>query len=174
MKNKPTRRQGREWALQLLFQLDLNPGDDFATAFDGFWNQQWISNADTTRDTTGEKLPPPLSLDAAANDVAPPASRAFVERLVKGVLENRTLLDDTLQRYTHNWNVQRMGVVDRNVLRLALFEILIVREAPPPVIINEAIDLAKYYSNADSGRFVNGILDRAIKDSNSAPEPNSN
>jgi N utilization substance protein B len=80
------------------------------------------------------------------------------------VLGHLDEIDDKLAAYTKNWPLYRMGTVERNVLRLAFYELLYCSDVPPAVVLNEAIDLAKYFSNTDSGRFVNGILDRLNKD----------
>jgi N utilization substance protein B len=68
-----------------------------------------------------------------------------------------------IETYAEHWKIRRMGVVDRNVLRIALYELHYCKDIPKAVVLNEAIDLAKYFSNSDSGKFVNGILDRACK-----------
>ncbi|MBM4149226.1 MAG: transcription antitermination factor NusB [Lentisphaerae bacterium] len=129
-----TRRQGREWVVQLLFQVDLNPAPP-REVLDGFW-------------TACE---------------GPKQTKAFAERIFLGVLEKREELDKFISSSAHNWRIERMGVVDRNVLRMALYELLYCPDIPPVVTINEAVDLAKFFSNSESGRFVNGILDRARK-----------
>jgi N utilization substance protein B len=96
--------------------------------------------------------------------VAPEKLRQFAERLVRGVFDNRAAIDEKLAFYTQNWPLHRMGAVDRNVLRLAIYEMFFGGEVPAVVCINEAVDLAKFFSSSESGRFVNGILDRAAKD----------
>lgn len=162
-----TRRQAREWALQLLFQLDVNPspnGTPLDAVIENFWNQQWGLHAHAVKEETGEAPPPPCSAEAAASTIAPRNIRGFVERLVRGVVEHRPAIDTVIMKYANNWSLSRMGNVDRNVLRLALFEIYHSNHAPPVVVINEAVDLAKYFSNSDSGRFVNGLLDRAVRE----------
>ena len=167
-----TRRQGREWALQLLFQLDANPVMDPAPAIRAFWAQQFHLQQDHEKDASGavSQQPVPgaevetLDPEAAAARLAPAGIRSFTEKLVRGVTENLDAIDDRLVRYTAHWPLHRMGGVDRNVLRLAIFEMFFNEDAPPVVIINEAVDLAKYFSSSESGRFVNGILDRACKD----------
>ena len=83
----------------------------------------------------------------------------FAERLIKGVRENRSDLDQNLEQKSKNWSLSRMSVTDRNVLRLALYEML-YEKTPKPVVINEAIELAKKFGSADSSAFVNGILDQ--------------
>lgn len=86
--------------------------------------------------------------------------RAFTRRLVKGALQHKDEIDRILRRVARNWNLERMAAVDRNVLRMAVYELLHCAEVPPKVTINEAIEIAKRYSTANSGGFVNGIIDR--------------
>ncbi|MFH1476531.1 MAG: transcription antitermination factor NusB [Verrucomicrobiota bacterium] len=130
-----TRRFGREWAVQFLFQHDFNAGDQ-ERALDDFWELQ---NVD-------------------------PKSRPFAAELIKGVLEHLHELDERIQNYADHWDVKRLNAVDRNAMRLALFEMLFRPDIPPVVSINEAVDIAKRFSSNESGKFVNGILDRARKD----------
>lgn len=131
-----TRRESREWIVQILFQLDLNRCDDLDQCFDRFW---------------ADKDP-----DAKA--------REFVEEIVNGVLGNIDKIDSLISEYAENWTIGRMGVLDRNVLRMAVYEMLHRDDIPPVVSINEAVDVAKYFSSSESGRFVNGILDRVRKE----------
>lgn len=158
-----TRRQGREWALQMLFQADLNPGGDLDVTIPAFWRQQWTCRVEAAKDQDPdaeiEKSDKPIE-----ERVAPPKIRQFTEKLVRGVAENLPAIDAKLQSYTLNWPMHRMGSVERNVLRLAFYEMLHCPEVPAPVVLNEAIDLAKYFSNADAGRFVNGVLDKLNKE----------
>jgi len=160
------RRHAREWAVQLLFQLDMNPAAELDATVAAFW-RQWLAckreeiadagDAAVTRDASPSE-------EAEMNAWAPEKLRQFAERLVRGVAENRAAIDEKLASYTQNWPLHRMGAVDRNVLRLAVYEMFFGGEVPAVVCINEAVDLAKFFSSAESGRFVNGILDRAAKD----------
>ena len=84
----------------------------------------------------------------------------FLKRLVLGVLEHCQEFDRLIEQYSENWRLDRINMVDRNILRMALFELLYCEEIPPKVTINEAIDLGKRYGSEDSGSFINGILDR--------------
>lgn len=86
--------------------------------------------------------------------------RSYATELIRGSYENLDKIDSLLADCTQNWDVKRMAAVDRNLLRLATYEMLLARNAPPIVVINEAVDIAKKYSTPDSGAFVNGILDR--------------
>jgi len=87
----------------------------------------------------------------------------FCTSLVDGTFKNKDLIDSVISKYATNWQIQRMPVIDRNVLRLATFELLFAGDIPPKVSINEAIDLAKRYGDKDSGKFVNGVLDKINK-----------
>ncbi len=129
-----TRRTAREWVLQLLFQQDMNPRE-LPALFDEFWKEH-ATDAET---------------------------REFTESLVEAVGRNRMAIDMALSEAADNWRVGRMGVVERSVLRMAAAEMLYRDDIPPVVSINEAVDLAKYFSKRESGRFVNGILDRVRK-----------
>lgn len=131
------RRQAREWTVQFLFQTEFNPGD-LEPALDLFWNDE-------------EKKPSDRD-------------RTYVNEVVHGVIEKQREIDRTISKYTDNWDVDRLGVLDRIVLRVATFEMLFRGDIPPVVSINEAVEIAKAYSGKDSGRFVNGVLDRIQKE----------
>ena len=124
------RRRARERALQMLFQLDLAGGRP-EEMFDAFWEGQ-----ETDAD-----------------------GRAFAERLVNGVVAEKARLDRTIAAAAENWRVERMAVVDRNVLRLAVYELLDEPETPPAVVLDEAIEIAKRFGSEQSGGFINGVLD---------------
>ena len=125
------RRKSREFALQVLYQLNITKQDAIRalTQFEGHF----------------------LS-DGEADE--------FLKRLVLGVLEHFPELDRLIEKYSENWRLDRIDIIDRNILRMALFELLYCEEIPPKVTINEAIDLGKRYGSEDSGSFINGILDR--------------
>lgn len=134
------RSRSREIAMQLLFQLDLR-GDDYPTQLNQTMEQ--------------------LCQEAAEND------REIAEyalRLVTGVVEQREAIDCRLRTVARNWDLKRMANVDRNVLRLATFELSSCSDVPHKVAINEAIELGKKFSTANSGGFINGILDRVRLD----------
>jgi transcription antitermination protein NusB len=126
-----TRRKSRESALQVLYQLDIT-NQDVTTALARF--QEHFSSNEEVDD--------------------------FLNRLVLGVLENLPQLDRLLEQYSENWRLDRINMIDLNILRMALFELLYCEEIPPKVTINEAIDLGKRYGSEESGSFINGILDR--------------
>jgi N utilization substance protein B len=83
-------------------------------------------------------------------------------RLIEGTLAEQAEIDEVIQQVAQNWNISRMAVVDRNVLRLATYELLNCQDIPPKVAINEAIEIGKRYSTQNSGAFINGILDRIM------------
>ncbi|MGB2600864.1 MAG: transcription antitermination factor NusB [Candidatus Omnitrophota bacterium] len=97
------------------------------------------------------------------NDQEDDEVREFAERIVAGVSSHREEVDEAITKYAANWELERMATVDRNVLRMACFELLYAEDIPPKVAINEAIDIAKKYGDKDSGKFVNGILDKINK-----------
>lgn len=105
-----------------------------------------------------------------------PGERAadFFRHLTQGVMGRRETLDRTIERFSENWRVRRMACVDRNILRIAVFEMLYCADIPPKVSINEAIDIGKKYGTDESGGFINGILDGAflaLERGELAPDP---
>ena len=131
-----TRRTCREWVVQILFQVDLNASENLEPLFKLFWKRRKSDRK----------------------------AREFTESRVRGVLTHQTEIDSYIETLGANWSLKRMGVIDRNVLRMAIYELQHAEDVPPIVIINEAVDVAKYFSNSESGRFVNGVLDRARQD----------
>ena len=136
---KRNRTLAREIALQALFQQDL-AGDD----------PQKIAEllAEATEDSR---------------------EREYARSLALGVLENRQELDRRIVEVTNNWKLDRIAAVDRAILRLGLYELLKMDEVPPKVVINESVELAKKFSTAKSGSFVNGVLDRIYQDLSAEP-----
>lgn len=152
------RRNGREWALQMIVQADLNPFVDVEMILKHFWEQQWSCRQEDAGLEEGDM--DDLAKVLLPNErLATPQVQEFTETLVRGVLENVAELDAKITPYCENWTLERAGVIERCVLRLAFYE-LSEMNTPVPVVINEAVDLAKYFSNSESGAFVNGILDR--------------
>ena len=127
-----TRHQARERALQILFQHDIHGKGELR--LDEFWREYSVSEE----------------------------SRAFAEQLVRGVLEHRQELDATIAKYATNWTVSRMPIVDRNILRAGLYELLWVEEVPAKVTMDESIELAKSFGDHDASKFVNAVLDKAL------------
>ena len=89
--------------------------------------------------------------------------KEFSAYLIDGISKNKDLIDSLISKHATNWQIQRMATIDRNILRLSAFELLFADNIPPKVSINEAIELAKRYGDKDSGKFVNGILDKINK-----------
>jgi N utilization substance protein B len=151
-----TRREARERAVQFLFQYDLNPPTDLEAALERFWESQRAATqeAEQAGPTWGQQpaLSPPTPQETTV--------RLFADPLIRGTLGHRDEIDDQIRRVATNWDLHRIAVVDRNILRLAIYEMTKRDDIPPVVSINEAIDIAKRYSTPDSGRFVNGILDK--------------
>ena len=87
----------------------------------------------------------------------------FANDLVRGVCEHRADIDALITKYATNWQIERMAVIDKNIMRCATYELLYLDDVPPKVSINEAIDIAKKYGDKDSGKFVNGVLDKINK-----------
>jgi N utilization substance protein B len=135
-----SRRRARECALQVLYSLDLNPGWSVDQALAGFW-----------RDFDEEK-----GIDAQ--------TVAFAEKLVRGAQDNLAELDKVIQAASKNWRLERMARVDRNILRLATYELRHEHDIPAKVVINEAIEVAKRFGTAESPAFVNGLLDRIAQE----------
>lgn len=151
------RREARERAIQFLFQCDLNAPDKVSEVLNHFWDSQRrsaIAQAADGKSTWGEKveLPPPTTEEAEM--------RLFADPLILGTLEHRDEVDAVITKHAKNWDLARMAAVDRNILRLAIYEMLHRNDIPPVVSINEAVDIAKKFSTDDSGKFVNGILDK--------------
>ncbi len=101
-----------------------------------------------------------------------PIVKSFSDRLMQGVEKNLESIDKKITEYAANWQLKRMAVIDRNVLRLGVFELLFSSDIPPKVTINEAIELAKKYGDLDSSKFVNGILDKIHK-TEDEPKPDA-
>lgn len=125
------RRKSREFALQVLYQLNISKQDPL-TALTQF-REHFLSR--------GEVDP-------------------FQKRLIFGVLDHGSELDQLIERYSEHWRLDRINLIERNILRMAIFELLFCEDIPHKVTINEAIDLGKRYGSEDSGSFINGILDR--------------
>jgi len=128
-----SRSKAREIALQLLYQQDQNP--------------------DIRERYEAERIEDELPKEKFAS---------FTRMLLIGVRENLENIDNRINKAAANWDLERMGICERNILRLATFE-LILTDTPAPVVLNEAIELAKLYGTADASAFVNGVLDNIAK-----------
>ena len=137
------RRRSREIALQMLYRIDMTdcPPDEAICL-----HYELV--------TSGED-----------NEVqVPHLVRPFAEHLVRGVYLHQAEIDQIIVSASDHWRLDRMSIVDRNILRMALFEMLYCPDVPPKVSINEAIDMAKKFGSEDSGAFINGVLDHILGD----------
>jgi transcription antitermination protein NusB len=150
------RREARERAVQFLFQHDLNPPEDLERALNEFWDNQRASAIADERGGAhwGQEVDlPPATAEESE-------TRLFADPLIRGVLQYHDSIDEKIKCHAKNWEFHRIAAVDRNVMRLAIYEMFYRDDIPPVVSINEAVDIAKKFSTQDSGKFVNGILDR--------------
>ncbi|MEK6528554.1 MAG: transcription antitermination factor NusB [Nitrospirota bacterium] len=129
------RRRAREYALQLLFQLDVTRGKLTDKLMEDFWK-------DIKED----------------NDV-----KEFANSLIRGTRENIAEIDKIIKKSAEHWSIGRMAIIDRNIIRCAAYELLYRADIPPSVAINEALEISKKYSSEDSASFINGILDKIQK-----------
>ncbi len=127
------RSLAREYALQVLYQIDITH-DTPDVSLEKFWQNFEKEVSDEIKN--------------------------FTEELVKGVVQNLKTINEKITKYATNWELSRMAVVDRNILRMGCYELLWRADIPPKVSINEAVELAKKYSGVQAGKFVNGILDK--------------
>lgn len=151
------RHDAREWALQFLFQSEFNQDASLDKAFQLFWQFQDEWAAASPSEAAESARDPDAGAHAAKGRAK---ARRFAEELARGVIAHHKEIDPLIEKYAANWEIDRMGIVDRNVMRIAVYEMLHRDDIPPVVSINEAVDLAKAFSSVESGKFVNGILDR--------------
>ncbi|MDO8971480.1 MAG: transcription antitermination factor NusB [Saprospiraceae bacterium] len=128
------RTKARECVLQILYAIDINKADA-AEVVETYWKEH-----------------------EEGGDV-----KKFALDLTAGTLEQRHKIDALITQYTDNWRLERMAVIDRNIIRMATYELLYQEDIPPKVAINEAVELAKKFGDDESGRFVNGVLDKINK-----------
>jgi N utilization substance protein B len=128
------RTKSREFALQVLYAVDI-ARDKPEEALKNFWDEH-------------------------ADEEITDEVRGFAEELVNGVAGNMADIDSRISRHAANWKLERMAVVDRNIMRISCFELAFRSDIPPKVSINEAVELAKKYSGSEAGKFVNAILDK--------------
>ncbi|MFC1624595.1 transcription antitermination factor NusB [Candidatus Omnitrophota bacterium] len=125
------RTLARECVLKILYKIEISR-DSMESSMEDFWS----------REKFGEDI------------------KDFADSFVRGISENRTRIDGIISKYADNWDIKRMAVIDKNILRIGTFELLYRDDVPSKVSINEAIELAKKYGDIDSSKFVNGILDK--------------
>jgi N utilization substance protein B len=136
------RRRSREYALQILFQLELSGGELNEEMLREFWE--------------GNEEP---------EDV-----KAFTRDIVRATLENLDEIDAIIKKAAEHWSIERMAVIDRNILRAAVYELFYRADIPHSVVINEAIEVAKKYSTQESAAFINGILDKLARQASTAAD----
>ena len=129
------RTKSRECALVILYQSEISKRPALA-ASENYW-----SDKEQIDDTV----------------------KVFADRLVKGIEENLDKIDEKISHYATNWQIKRMAAIDRNILRIGVYELLFAPDIPPKVSINEAVELAKKFGDLESSKFVNGILDKIHK-----------
>ena len=125
------RRRSREFALRVLYQLEISREDI---------SQVLLQQKEHLSPGNGDD--------------------AFTEQIVHGVQKYGQEIDQLIRQYSENWRLDRMNLIDRNILRIAVFELLYCEDIPPKVTLNEAVELGKKYGSEESGSFINGILDR--------------
>lgn len=135
------RTKGRECALKILYQAEMKR-KEITLASAEFWGEFRLYDATV---------------------------RKFTDRLIEGISSKRDLIDEKISQYATNWQLTRMAVIDRNVMRIGVYELLFADDIPPKVTINEAIELAKKYGDSESNKFVNGILDKLHKKEIASP-----
>ncbi|MDD2752829.1 MAG: transcription antitermination factor NusB [Candidatus Omnitrophica bacterium] len=128
------RTLAREFALQILYQIDIGH-EGYEEVLKNFWQS---------------KLEEEIEEEV----------KEFSASLVKGTVDNLAPIDEKITQFATNWQLERMAFVDRNILRLGVFELVFRSDIPPKVTINEAVELAKKFSGKEAGKFVNGILDK--------------
>ena len=157
------RRTAREMAVQMLFQSDLG-GSPLPQIFNSFDLSEYLAREEPS-DKKQEQPATPMDARAEFARKRRRVEEAFhyAQDLVRGTIENQEKIDDMIRAQADNWRLERMPAVDRNILRLAIFEMLHERETPKLVVMDEAIELAKKFGSEQSGRFVNGLLDGLLK-----------
>lgn len=144
-KSSGTRRKARECALQMLFAADVVKGNVKDLSTEDYWKELGDNDFD-------EK------------------TREFANNLVRGTLTNNGPIDDKIRTRAEHWRIERMAIVDRNVLRLAVYEFL-YEDTPHTVVINEALEIARRFSTFEATQFINGILDAIKLDLEKSTEP---
>lgn len=139
------RRVAREIAIQSLYQIEMNEVSPKEAA------QSAIHEAEHENEA---------GLDVADDKISP----AYIYELVEGIYSNKTQIDNMLAEYLKGWQMDRLSRIDREVLRLAVYEMIYREDVPPKVVVNEAIELAKHFGTDESGKFVNGVLGKMIKE----------
>lgn len=164
--NLGKRRSAREMAVQMLYQSDLG-GSPLPQIFRTFDLSEYVTRerelAEEARDKSKRLTPEEQRAEAVRLRKQVEDAFLFAQELVKGTIDNREKIDDMISAQADNWRIERMPPVDRNVLRLAIYEMLYETDTPKLVVVDEAIELAKKFGSEQSGRFVNGLLDGLLR-----------
>lgn len=167
--NPARRRISREMAVQMLYQSDMG-GSPLPQIFHSFDLAEYVAReepAEKRKDGQEPPARPPSREEERAEHLRRKRSAEeafeFAKGLVTGTVDHREQVDALIREQADNWRLERMPAVDRNVLRLAVFEMLYETDTPKLVIVDEAIELAKKFGSEQSGRFVNGLLDGLLK-----------
>src|SRR5437588_4059492 len=147
------RRTAREMAVQMLYQSDLG-GSPLPHIFNTFDLAEYLAREAAAAEKHGDDGKERQRVEEAFE---------YAQELVRGTIDNQPRIDDLIRSQADNWRLERMPAVDRNILRLAVYEMLHERETPKLVVLDEAIELAKKFGSEQSGRFVNGLLDGLLK-----------
>ncbi|MFS1512223.1 transcription antitermination factor NusB [Chengkuizengella sp. SCS-71B] len=140
------RRQAREIIIQCLYQMELNEVTS-TSAIDSV-----ITGQDDAENDNINKIKP--------------EDLQFIQELIDGTFHNKTNIDFLINDYLKGWKIERLSRVDIQILRLAIYEMFYLKDTPPKVIVNEAIELSKYFGTEESGKFINGVLGKMIKEFN--------
>jgi len=140
------RRKAREVSLQLLYEIDL-------------CHKSWDEVFEEFRDKFITSLIGEEEVSDSGKEI-----REFTKQIVEGTFQNVREIDQLIEQHSTHWKISRMSLVDRNILRMAVFELLYCTDIPASVTINEAIEIAKRYGTDESGAFINGVLDHIAKD----------
>lgn len=156
------RRTAREMAVQMLYQSDLG-GSPLTHIFSTFDLAEYVAREAPAADKRRGQPTADERVENTRRRQRVQEAFEYAQALVRGTVENQERIDELIRSQADNWRLERMPAVDRNILRLAVFEMLHERETPKLVVLDEAIELAKKFGSEQSGRFVNGLLDGLLK-----------
>lgn len=141
------RRHSRELALQILFQTEFAPQIPLSHILDLYRSSYEMESSPETSDIKFDN-----------------ETLGYAQELIEGVMKNKTAIDQKIQAVSQHWKIDRMATIDRNILRIAVFEMIVKTDRlQPHIVINEALEIAKKYGTTDSASFINGVLDQAKK-----------
>lgn len=147
--------------MQMLYQLELGAGSSLEQIFDSFDLEDYVSETDRAAEEAEGGGAPRRGAPADRREIED--SFAYARQLAQGATLHAEAIDELIRRFAENWRLERMPIIDRNILRLAVYEMLYESSVPKVVIVDEAIELAKKFGSENSGRFVNGLLDGVLK-----------